>query len=74
MDWEKRHRGRLRMSASRSYSPSLSPLAFGHLPLTRGVGPGPHYGGRVFTGFRKISGAQNLSGWSKFPPAHWGLG
>ena len=22
----------------------------------------------------KISGAQNLSGWSKFPPGHWALG
>ena len=31
----------------RPYSPSLSPLAFGHLPLTRGVGPWtPFYGGR----------------------------
>ena len=57
MDWAKRHRGRLRMSASRSYSPSLSPLAFGHLPLTRGVGPGPQYGGRVPVGMCKISGA-----------------
>ena len=57
MDWAKRHRGRLRMSASRSYSPSLSPLAFGHLPLTRGVGPGPQYGGRVPVGMCNISGA-----------------
>ena len=23
---------------------------------------------------QKISGAQNLSGWSKFPPGHWALG
>ena len=38
-------RGKLRMSASRSYS----------LP------PGPHYGGRVPVEFCRISGAQNLS-------------
>ena len=31
--------GRLRMDTPCPYSPSLSPLAFGHLPLTRGVGP-----------------------------------
>ena len=31
--------GRLRMDTLCPYSPSLSPLAFGHLPLTRGVGP-----------------------------------
>ena len=24
--------------------------------------------------WRWISGAQNLSGWSKFPPGHWALG
>ena len=33
----------------------------------------PHYGGRVPVRMSKISGAQNLSGWSEFPPAHWGL-
>ena len=75
MDWEKRHRGRLRMSASRSYSPSLSPLAFGHLPLTRGVGPGPQYGGDAYLlGCVKFPARGNLSGWSKFPSAHRGLG
>ena len=34
----------------------------GHLPLTGGVGPGPHYGGRIPASPSKISGAQNLSG------------
>ena len=43
----------------------------GHLPLTGGVGPGPHYGGRVPESQQKISGAQNLSGWSKFLPGHF---
>ena len=33
----------------------------------------PHYGGRVPVRMSKISGAQNLSGWSKFPPGHWAL-
>ena len=57
MDWAKRHRGRLRMSASRSYSPF----------------PGPQYGGRVSESVLKIFGAQNLSDWSKFFPGHWAL-
>ena len=43
----------------------------GHLPLTGGVCPGPHYGGRVPESQQKISGAQNLSGWSKFLPGHF---
>src|SRR5699024_3719920 len=34
----------------------------GHLPLTGGVGPGPHYGERVLVRSCNISGAQNLSG------------
>ena len=46
----------------------------GHLPLTGGVGPGPHYEGRPAGKSSRISGAQNLSGWSKFPPGHWALG
>ena len=46
----------------------------GHLPLTGGVGPGPHYEGRITESFSKISGAQNLSGRSKSPPGHWALG
>ena len=33
----------------------------GHLPLIGGVGPGPHYGGRIPASPSKISGAQNLS-------------
>ena len=36
--------------------------------------PNPHYGGRVPGNMSKISGAQNLSGCSKFPPGHWALG
>ncbi len=46
----------------------------GHLPLTGGVGPGPHYGGRPPEKLCFISGAQNLTGGSKFPPGHWALG
>ena len=46
----------------------------GHLPLTGGVGPGPHYEGRITESFSKISGAQNLSGRSKSPPGHRALG
>ena len=46
----------------------------GHLPLTGGVGPGPHYGGtpswEVVYHFRRAN-----SEWpSKFPPGHWALG
>ena len=39
-----------------------------------GLPPVPHYGGRVPAEFCSISGAQNLSGGSKFPPGHWALG
>ena len=46
----------------------------GHLPLTGGVGPGPHYGGRPPEKLCFISGAQNLTGGSKFPPGHRALG
>ena len=35
--------------------------------------PVPHYGGRVPVRFCNISGAQNLSGFYHFIPAHWGL-
>ena len=38
-----------------------------------GFPPVPRYGGRVPVKNCKISGAQNLSGWSKFPPGHWAL-
>ena len=31
----------------------------------------PHYGGRATGRFLNISGAQNLSGWSEFPPGHF---
>ena len=46
----------------------------GHLPLTGGVGPGPHYGGtpswEVVYHFRRAK-----SEWpSKLPPGHWALG
>ena len=73
MDWAKRHRGRLRMSASRSYSPSLSPLAFGHLPLTRGVGPrSPITRDALLNRLCRISGAQNLSGFLQSNPGPLG--
>ena len=49
--------GRLRMSAPRSYSPYPRSPVTGVTPWTR------HW----------ISGAQNLSGWSEFPPGHWAL-
>ena len=39
-----------------------------------GLPPVPHYGGHVPAEFCSISGAQNLSGGSKFPPGHWALG
>ena len=39
-----------------------------------GLPPDPRYGGRVPVAGSRISGAQNLSGWSKFPPGHWALG
>ena len=45
------------MSAPRSYSPF----------------PGPHYGGRPSERLFFISGAQNLSGFPRSNPAHWGL-
>ena len=34
----------------------------------------PYYGGRVLCGGAELSGAQNLSGWSEFPPGHRALG
>ena len=46
------------MSAPRSYS------------LT----PDPFYGERAIGSQCVISGAQNLSDWSKFLPGHWALG
>ena len=49
--------GTAQMSASRSYSPF----------------PGPHYGGHPPEKFSNVSGAQNLSGGSEFPPGHWAL-
>ena len=55
------------------YSPTLPPLAFGHLPLTGGVGPRSPITGVTPWVRQSISGAQNLSGWSKSLPAHWGL-
>ena len=55
------------------YSPTLPPLAFGHLPLTGGVGPRSPITGVTPWVRQSISGAQNLSSWSKSLPAHWGL-
>ena len=58
--WESTQRiagGRLRMSAPRSYSP------YPRSPIT-GVTP---WAGQI------IFGAQNLSGFPRFLPAHWGL-
>ena len=39
-----------------------------------GLPPVPHYGGCVPVRSCNSSGAQNLSGWSEFPPGHWALG
>ena len=36
--------------------------------------PVPRYGGRPPEKFSKVSGAQNLSDGSEFPPGHWALG
>ena len=36
--------------------------------------PGPPFTGVTPWTRQNISGAQNLSGWSKFPPGHWALG
>ena len=36
--------------------------------------PGPPFTGVTPWARQNISGAQNLSGWSKFPPGHWALG
>ena len=35
--------------------------------------PAPHNGGRVPTGFCRITGAQNLSDFLQFNPGHWAL-
>ena len=44
----------------------------GHLPLTGGVGPGPHYGGYPLSQAGNFRRAK--SEWrSKFPPGHWAL-
>ena len=44
-------------------------------PLDKGSRPPvPHYGGCVTERLCNISGAQNLNGWSQFPPGHWALG
>ena len=36
--------------------------------------PGPPFTGVTPWARQEISGAQNLSGWSEFPPGHWALG
>ena len=41
---------------------------------SKSLHPGPHYGGRPPEKLCFISGAQNLTGGSKFPPGHWALG
>ena len=46
----------------------------GHFVSIFALPPVPHYGGRVPVRLSKISGAQNLSGGSEFPPGHWALG
>ena len=48
--------------------------ADGHFVPIGPLTPGPHYGGRVPVRFCNVSGAQNLSGFPQFNPAHWGLG
>ena len=53
--------GRLRMDTPCPYSPTLPPLAFGHLPLTGGVGPRSPITGVTPWVRQRISGAQNLS-------------
>ncbi len=45
----------------------------GHLPLTEGVGPGPHYGGYPLEQAGNFRRAK-FEWVSKFIPAHWGLG
>ena len=45
----------------------------GHLPLTGGVGPGPHYGGYPLEQAGNFRRAK-FEWVSKFIPAHWGLG
>ena len=48
-------------------------VASRHLPLTGGVGPRSPVTRVTLLGWAKISGAQNLSGWSESPPGHWAL-
>ena len=57
--------------AAKGWSQSAGPAA-PPLPPCRPP-PGPPFYGVTPWARQKISGAQNLSGWSKFPPAHWGL-
>ena len=45
----------------------------GHFVSIFALPPVPRYGGRVSAKLSGTSGAQNLSGWSKSLPAHWGL-
>ena len=56
----------------RPYSPSLSPLAFGHLPLTRGVGPRPPITGVTLWTLYSPSGAQNQECLGAVPPGPTG--
>ena len=44
------------------------------LPPCRPPPRTPITGDAVLAGFCRTSGAQNLSGWSEFPPGHWALG
>ena len=48
--------------------------ADGHFVPIGPLTPGPPFTGVTPWVRQKISGAQNLSGWSEFPPGHWALG
>ena len=65
--------GRIGKASLPPCRPSLSPLAFGHLPLTRGVGPWTPFTEAPPETLRIISGAQNLSGFLRLHPGHWAL-
>ena len=56
-------RGRAQSAVRQSLPPPCRPPP--RTPIT---------GDAVLAGFCRTSGAQNLSGWSEFPPGHWALG
>ena len=74
-DWAKRPRGTAQDGHFSAHIRPPYPLwPFGSSPPDRGSRPRTLVTGVIPWVGQNISGAQNLSGWSKFQPGHWALG